>query len=114
MTNYEIEEEEILFLAEMPGVNVWVCDDGIRFEYYEFEEIKQKDKRKEIRPLQNRRKSPFVPLLKKGEIFMIIIYQWLTPSRTCKGGSGRDQFWGFAMVLLFFYLEIFSYLETWN
>ena len=30
---------------------------------------------------------------------MIIIYQWLTPSRTCKGGSGRDQFWGFAMVL---------------
>jgi len=31
---------------------------------------------------------------------MIIIYQWLTPSRTCKGGSGRDQFWGFAMVLL--------------
>jgi len=31
---------------------------------------------------------------------MIIIYQWLTPSRTCKGGSGRDQFWGFAMVLI--------------
>jgi len=30
---------------------------------------------------------------------MIIIYQWLTPSRTCKGGSGMDQFWGFAMVL---------------
>jgi hypothetical protein len=46
--NLELEEEEILFLAEMPGVNVWVCDDGIRFEYYEFEEIKQKDKRKEM------------------------------------------------------------------
>jgi len=54
-----------------------------------------------LRPLQNRRKSPFVPLLKKGEILMIIIYQWLTPSRTCKGVSGRDQFWGFAMVLYF-------------
>jgi len=34
---------------------------------------------------------------------MIIIYQWLTPSRTCKGGSGRDQFWGFAMVLFINY-----------
>lgn len=26
----------ILYLSEMPGVNVWVCNDGLRFEYYEF------------------------------------------------------------------------------
>jgi hypothetical protein len=30
--------ENIIYLSELPGLNIWVCDDGLRFEYYEFEE----------------------------------------------------------------------------
>lgn len=30
--NLELEEVEILFLAEMPGVSVWVWDNSIKFE----------------------------------------------------------------------------------
>ena len=30
-------DDEVLFLAEMRGVNVWVCKASIKFEYYGFE-----------------------------------------------------------------------------
>jgi len=45
--NLELEEEEILFLAELPGLNIWVCNECLRFEYYEFEEVEKKDKKME-------------------------------------------------------------------